>query len=79
MNEVAGEAYTNLTANQVTLQMIHNERWFELAFEGDRAYYLQANQVNIPNADRGAGSIEWNSPRLFWPTPLRERELNQGL
>jgi starch-binding outer membrane protein, SusD/RagB family len=77
--EVAGEPYTDIAANQVSAQMIHNERWFELAFEGDRAYYLQANQVNIPNADRGTGSVEWNSPSLYWPTPLRERELNQGL
>jgi hypothetical protein len=75
----AGEPYTNIDPGSLTVQMIHNERWLEMLYEGDRAYYLQANQVNIPNGDRGAGSIAWDSPSLYWPLPLRERELNQGL
>jgi hypothetical protein len=77
--QVAGTPYTNLSPGQVTADLIHQERWKELGFEGDRLHYLQALRLPIPNGDRGPGSIPYNDPSLQWPLPLRERELNQGL
>lgn len=77
--QAAGQPYTPVNSASLTVQQIHNERWLELLFEGDRTYYLQANQINIPNGDRGTGTISWNAPNLIWPLPLREREVNQGL
>ncbi len=77
--QAAGEPYTPLAAGAVTADLIHQERWKEMAFEGDRLHYLQALQLPVPNGDRGPGAIPHNDPSLQWPLPLRERELNQGL
>jgi starch-binding outer membrane protein, SusD/RagB family len=62
----------------VTEDDIHNERWKELNFEGDRITYLRALRENVPNGDRGTGSVEWNSSVWEWPVPARERELNNA-
>lgn len=76
---VAGEPYTPVTAGEITANMIHDERMIEMAFEGDRTHYLQALQVDIPNGDRGAGSISWNDSGLWFPIPEREKEVNNAL
>ncbi|MEM6378433.1 MAG: RagB/SusD family nutrient uptake outer membrane protein, partial [Bacteroidota bacterium] len=41
---------------------IHLERFKEMAFEGDRLYYLQGSGQDIPNGDRGAGTVPSKSP-----------------
>jgi hypothetical protein len=69
----------NLDAANLTAEMIHNERWKELSFESDRLFYLQSLKINIPNGDRGTGDIPYNSPKLLWPLPQRELELNPSL
>jgi len=56
---------------------IHNERWKEMAFEGDRLFYLQGNEVDIPNGDRGAGSVPWNS-NFYSEIPDFETDFNQA-
>jgi hypothetical protein len=68
-----------ITEGSITAEMIHNERWKELCFESDRLFYLQALKVNIPNGDRGAGDLPFNSPKLIWPLPKTELELNPAL
>ncbi len=77
--QAAGQPYTPLPAGAVTADLIHQERWKEMAFEGDRLHYLQALQLPVPNGDRGPGAIPYNDPSLQWPLPLRERELNPDL
>ena len=62
----------------VTEDDIHNERWKELNFEGDRTNYLRALHKSVPNGDRGAGSVAWNSPSWIWPVMEREKELNKA-
>jgi tetratricopeptide (TPR) repeat protein len=56
---------------------IHNERWVEMAFEGDRLFYLQGNEVDIPNGDRGDGSVPWNS-NFYSELPDYEIDFNQA-
>lgn len=75
----AGAEYTPLTAGEVTADLIHTERMIELMFEGDRLYYLQGLKQPVPNGDRGEGTVAFDNASLFWPIPVRERELNQGL
>jgi hypothetical protein len=59
------------------LTAIEIERMKELAFEGDRLYYLQGLQKNIPNGDRGSGSVPWNGP-FYSEVPLIETDVNLG-
>ena len=68
-----------LAEASITAEAIHNERWKELCFESDRLFYLQALKINIPNADRDAGEIIYNSPKLIWPLPKYEIEINPTL
>lgn len=77
--DVAGEPYTEITSGTITADKIHTERMIEMAFQGDRSHYLQALQLNIPNGDRGPGSIPYNDNSLYWPIPEREKELNTAL
>lgn len=56
---------------------IHNERWKEMAFEGDRLFYLQGNELDIPDGDRGTGSVPWNS-NFYSEIPDFEVEFNQA-
>lgn len=76
--EAAGVPYTPLTAGEVTADLIHIERMKEMLFEGDRLWYLQAQQIDIPNGDRGAGTIPFNDPGLYYELPINELDLNTG-
>lgn len=67
------EPLQNVTEND-----IHNERWKELNFEGDRVTYLRALRMDVPNGDRGSGSLAWNSEKWLWAVPKREQELNKA-
>ncbi len=73
----AGVAYTPLDPTTLTAEMIHVERMKELGFEGDRRDYLQGLKMDIPNGDRGEGSIPWDDPSLFSDIPEGEKERNQ--
>ncbi len=73
-----GRPYTPLAAGEITEDMIHTERMIEMVFEGDRTPYLQGLRLDIPNGDRGPGSIAWNAEGLYFEIPAREMELNQG-
>lgn len=48
------------------------ERQLELAFEGVRIHDIRRRQ-------RNAGTLAWNSPRLVFPIPLYELNLNKAL
>lgn len=54
---------------------IHLERFKEMAFEGDRLYYLQGNRMDIPDGDRGGATVPWDSP-YFSQVPDFEVEIN---
>ncbi|WBO83122.1 RagB/SusD family nutrient uptake outer membrane protein [Hymenobacter yonginensis] len=61
---------TPLTA--VTVADILKERQLELAFEGARIHDLRRRQLS-------AGTLPWNSPRLVFPIPLHDTNLNKAL
>jgi hypothetical protein len=57
----------------VTEQDIHNERIKEMAFEGDRLYYLQALNLPIPAGDRtDVAAIQAPYENLYWRLPQSE-------
>jgi starch-binding outer membrane protein, SusD/RagB family len=76
---VAGEAYTPVTAGEITEQMIHDERLIEFFNEGDRLDYLKAMKVPIPKGDRGEGTDPYTSQNFFWTIPSLELNFNEGL
>ncbi len=51
------------------------ERRIELAFEGDRLYYLQGLEADIPSGDRTGGPIPYNS-NFYSEVPDYEVEVN---
>ena len=57
------------------LDAIELERMKEMMFEGDRLYYLQGLQKDIPNGDRGAGSVSYDGP-FYSEIPEYEKETN---
>jgi hypothetical protein len=59
------------------MNAIEIERMKEMAFEGDRLFYLQGLKKDIPNGDRGAGSVPWNG-NFYSEVPDYEVEINQG-
>lgn len=56
----------------VTLADITKERSFELAFEGH--YLIEAKRLQTP-----VGSLAWNDPKLIFPIPKRETDVNKNL
>lgn len=58
-------------------EAIHLERFKEMAFEGDRLYYLQGLRKDIPSGDRDTGPISWDSP-LYSEVPDYEKNVNQA-
>lgn len=59
------------------MNAIEIERMKEMAMEGDRLFYLQGLRKDIPNGDRGAGSVPWNG-NFYSEVPDYEIEINQG-
>lgn len=68
-NRVALPSYT---AAEVTLARILKERKLELAFEGLNLHDAKRTQRNI-------GILPWDSPKLVFPIPERERKVNKNL
>lgn len=88
LNGNEGDALTDLNAirtragltdfagtGDALLEAIHNERSKEMAFEGDRLYYLQALNLNVPAGDRGGAEVASKGP-FFSEVPDFEKELN---
>lgn len=61
-----------IPAANLTLAQILLERKLELAFEGHRLHDAKRLQQNV-------GSFAWNSPKLVFPIPDRERKVNSNL
>lgn len=59
-------------ATAVTLPSILKERHLELAFEGLALHDAKRNKQNV-------GTIPYNSPRLIFPIPQREIDVNKKL
>ncbi len=59
------------------MDAIEVERMKEMAFEGDRLYYLQGLKKDIPNGDRGAGSVPYDG-NFISEVPDFEVDLNKG-
>lgn len=56
----------------VTAEAIHRERLIELAFEGDRLYYLKALRLPIPAGMRDVAEIPYPYEGLYWTLPQSE-------
>jgi hypothetical protein len=56
----------------VTLDAILKERALELAFEGHNVIEAKRLQKNV-------GTTAWNSPKLIFPIPQREMDVNKNL
>lgn len=56
---------------------IHRERFKEMAFEGDRLFYLQGLREPIPSGDREGNTAPWDSP-FFSEIPEYEKNVNEG-
>jgi hypothetical protein len=59
------------------LAEIELERMREMCFEGDRLYYLQGLQKDIPPGDRSGGDVSWNGP-FYSEIPDFEKETNEA-
>lgn len=84
LNVVRNRAGLPNFTGPLTEDAIHQERLKEMLFEGDRLWYLQALQRNIPNGDRPnsqrgrvPGGFPWQQVRL--PVPDTELALNPDL
>ncbi len=75
----AGASYTPISSGSITEQMINDERLIELFNEGDRIDYLRAIRTDIPNGDRGPGSVSYQSEDFVWAIPQLELNFNDGL
>ncbi len=51
------------------------EKRIEMAFEGDRLYYLQGLQTDIPAGDRTTGAVPYNS-NFYSEVPDYEKQVN---
>lgn len=63
-------------------EVVKHERRVELAFEGYRLFDLKRYEESIPAYDSNgdpAGVINWDSPKLIYPIPKRERDTNPNL
>ncbi|MGB3777573.1 MAG: RagB/SusD family nutrient uptake outer membrane protein [Tunicatimonas sp.] len=72
-------AYWDLTAAEVTAEVIHRERLAELFNEADRLNYLRGLKVPIPQGDRGDGSDPYTSEKFIWAIPSGEWQYNNSL
>lgn len=76
---IAGVAYVDLGAGDVTEQLIHDERLIELFNEGDRLDYLRGAKLDVPKGERGAGTDPYTSEDFVWSIPTLEINFNDKL
>jgi hypothetical protein len=78
----AGQSYESsanyVTADNITENMIHDERLIELFTEGDRLDYLRGLKMDIGPGVREGGPLPYNSKKFVWPVPLTEQNLNES-
>lgn len=73
INEIRARAnLAPYTAAALTLDLILKERKLELAFEGFTLADVKRTQGSV-------GPLPWNSPKLVFPIPDRERKVNPNL
>jgi tetratricopeptide (TPR) repeat protein len=66
-----------LDASELTLNAILKERRIELSFEGFRLHDVKRNQEQVKNSASNVDvNLSWNSPRLVFPIPQRETDVN---
>ncbi|SDE57378.1 Starch-binding associating with outer membrane [Mucilaginibacter pineti] len=73
---------TTATSAVDLFEAVKHERRVELAFEGFRLFDLKRYKESIPAYDSNgdpAGTIDWDSPKLVYPIPKRERDTNPNL
>ena len=78
---VAGEAYESsshyVTTDNVTAEMIGDERIIEMYCEGDRIDYLRGLKENVGNGERTfVGIVPYTDKGFVWAIPLNETSLN---
>ena len=74
-NRAGAKLYTS-----IDLPSILKERRYELAFEGHLIHDIKRNKQTIVKKS-GSTSLSWafNSPKLVFPIPLRETDVNKNL
>jgi hypothetical protein len=82
--EVAGESYeasaSFVTSDNITEQMINDERLIEMYCEGDRIDYLRGLKVDVANgAQRGGGTTPYTDKGFVWDLPESETNYNRSL
>ncbi|MGF7077441.1 RagB/SusD family nutrient uptake outer membrane protein [Mucilaginibacter sp. 3215] len=79
----AGLANTTAASSKQALRAaVENERRVELPFEGFRLFDLKRYKGSTVTTDEDgnvADTFEWNSPKLIFPIPKRERDANPNL
>jgi hypothetical protein len=64
----------------VTLDQVLNERFLELAFEGQWLYDYKRTNTSNPNwVDAAGNTPTWDSPEFVFPIPQREIQVNPNL
>ena len=69
----ANAASDSILIEDNILNAIHTERWYELGFEGDRFHDIKRRKESFNTA---TGIFEWNDPRLVYPIPQQEMDMN---
>lgn len=78
-DENKGGPFQEITAGELSEDMIHNERLIEMFAEGDRVHYLRGLMKDIPPGEReGYPVLPYNSPELVWAIPTEEINLNDS-
>ena len=62
----------DLTSGDLTLDVILHERFIELAFEGFSLQDIKRNKQSV-------GNLDWDSPKLVFPIPIREIRVDANL
>ena len=63
----------SLLSGENLLNAIHIERWYELGFEGDRFHDIKRRKEVF---NTSLGKFEWNDPKLVYPIPQQEMDMN---
>ena len=76
LNRVRERAGLEELTGDLTEEVIHIERMKELAWEGDRIYYLIGLEKDLPPGDRNMDVLSYPY-ELYFPIPFREQDFYQ--
>jgi len=76
LNKVRNRAGLEEFTEELTEDVIHTERMKELAWEGDRVYYLIGLRKDLPPGDRDMEVLSYPYD-LYFPIPFREQDFYQ--